>query len=252
MRAMSRELMNNSVSSNGTEHWLGAENDWSNTRDTTVVPLRRGVFEEGVYTQPSQDPLQAAAAQIEHLARINASLNAQIDELKAQIQQASYRAYHDALTGLPNRNLLFDRLNQAIAHAMRERAQVGLLFIDLVAFKSVNDSYGHAVGDRLLQEVALRLFDCIRAVDTACRYGGDEFVIVLPELDNARSVATVIQKIRTCLSAPFELDGTAIAIGASVGMALFPGDGGDANALLRKADMAMYRAKLKDHRVAPA
>jgi diguanylate cyclase len=243
------ELMNNPANSSSIEQWsgVGHAEKAATYFDNTVVPLRPDIFGQALH-----DPLQATLAQIENLTRINAHLNEQIDALKAQIQQVSHRAYHDELTGLPNRSLLLDRLNQAIAHAQRERTQVGLLFIDLVEFKSVNDRYGHSVGDKLLQEVALRLFDCIRAVDTACRYGGDEFVVMLPELDNAASAATVIQKIRACLSVPFDLDGISIAIGASVGIALFPDDGCDANALLRKADMAMYRTKLKDRRTAPA
>jgi diguanylate cyclase (GGDEF)-like protein len=230
---------------NNSEATLGIDPCIGIVDDDTVVPLRRAL-EYSHQGLPQQ--LRAAREHIEHLARVNATLNEQIDELKAQIAQVSQRAHYDELTGLPNRSLLLDRLNQAVAHALRERAQVGLVFIDLVGFKSVNDRYGHTVGDQLLQEVALRLFGCVRAVDTACRYGGDEFVIVLPELGNAGDLANVVQKIRACFATPFDVENTAIEVGASIGTALFPTDGQDINALLKKADMAMYRAKILDRR----
>lgn len=157
--------------------------------------------------------------------------------------QAQHLADHDELTGLPNRSVLRDRLSQAIAQAARQHKQVGLLLLDMDGFKSVNDRLGHATGDKLLQRVAQRLLTCIRGADTACRYGGDEFVILLPEVGGGESVAEVARKLRAQLDPPYVVDGHTIEVTASIGVAVYPADGDSQNELIRRADLAMYRAK---------
>jgi diguanylate cyclase (GGDEF)-like protein len=141
--------------------------------------------------------------------------------------------------------LLLDRFNQAVAQGARQGRQVALLFLDLDGFKNVNDRFGHAAGDKLLQQVAGRLAACIRAGDTACRYGGDEFVIMLPEVAGEVSAATVAEKIRLHLTAPYVVDGGTIAVPASIGTAVYPVDGHDYGDLLQQSDIGMYRAKAR-------
>jgi diguanylate cyclase (GGDEF)-like protein/PAS domain S-box-containing protein len=152
-------------------------------------------------------------------------------------------AHYDALTGLPNRVLLTDRLHQAIAHAQRNDKQVGLLFLDLDRFKLVNDTLGHRTGDQLLQEVALRLESCVRAEDTVARLGGDEFTIIVPNLHGPAGAANVAEKIIEALAAPFSLAGQDIFATASIGIAVYPLTADSPEALIKHADIAMYQAK---------
>ena len=155
----------------------------------------------------------------------------------------AYMAEFDALTGLPNRNLLHDRLSQSLAQASRRDWQGAVLFIDLDRFKLVNDTLGHHVGDRLIAEVGRRLQQCLRAGDTVGRVSGDEFGVVLAELAQADHAAIVAQKILDALARPFDLGGNEAYVTASIGISVFPSDGADAETLLKNADMAMYRAK---------
>jgi len=152
-------------------------------------------------------------------------------------------AYHDNLTGLPNRSLLHDRLGVAIAHARRQATRLAVLFLDLDDFKRVNDSYGHAFGDRVLVELAGRVRASVRAGDTVARFGGDEFVVLLDEVSGTADAAHVAAKVLEALRAPFRLDGHEVTVAASVGMSLFPDDGTSGGELLRQADAAMYRDK---------
>lgn len=152
-------------------------------------------------------------------------------------------ANYDTVTGLPNRNLLHDRLSQAISYAHRHEKLIGVLFIDLDDFKTVNDSLGHQVGDRLLRLLGERLSDCVRKVDTVARLGGDEFVIVVTELDHPDSLVFVAEKVTESLTRPFILDSHELFISASIGIAVFPKDGDNENLLLKNADSAMYHAK---------
>ncbi|MGZ3239905.1 MAG: sensor domain-containing protein, partial [Burkholderiaceae bacterium] len=154
-----------------------------------------------------------------------------------------HMAYHDALTGLPNRILLKDRLNQAIIHAQRIKDGVAILFIDLDQFKLINDSLGHHIGDRLLQSVAQRLQCCMRKDDTLARFGGDEFVLVLMAPADGRSAGQVAEKIRDILQLPVLVDGHELHVGCSIGISLYPHDGSDSETLMRNADIAMYHAK---------
>jgi diguanylate cyclase (GGDEF)-like protein len=154
-----------------------------------------------------------------------------------------YRTQHDALTGLPNRTLLNDRLHQILAQSTREGWQVGILFLDLDRFKWINDTLGHSAGDSLLKAVAQRLSIRIRSCDTVARLGGDEFVVVLSAVKHEQHIAHTTEEIRGSFSAPFDIEGQEIFVSASIGVAIFPLDGKDVGSLLRNADTAMYVAK---------
>ncbi|MGH8029987.1 MAG: putative bifunctional diguanylate cyclase/phosphodiesterase, partial [Arenimonas sp.] len=166
-----------------------------------------------------------------------------ITDRKQAEQRIAHMAHHDALTGLPNRALLYDRIRQAIAQAHRAGTQLAVLFIDLDRFKTINDSLGHAVGDKLLQAVASRILACLREVDTVSRLGGDEFVIVLPGIHGASDASQVAAKILEALASAIAIGGQDLHAGASVGISLYPADGTDAETLMRNADTAMYHAK---------
>jgi diguanylate cyclase (GGDEF)-like protein/PAS domain S-box-containing protein len=166
-----------------------------------------------------------------------------VTDRKRQEEQIRTLAYHDALTGLPNRLLYADRLSQAVAQAHRLGHRVGVLFLDLDRFKVINDSLGHSRGDLLLKEVALRLLSCVREGDTVARLGGDEFTLILPGVQQAQGAARVAEKILEAMRQPFDLAGRELYVTASVGISLYPDDGRDTEALLKFADTAMYRAK---------
>jgi diguanylate cyclase (GGDEF)-like protein len=152
-------------------------------------------------------------------------------------------AYHDTLTGLPNRNLLLDRLAVAIAHARRQATRLAVLYLDLDDFKRVNDSFGHGFGDSLLVELSLRVRASVREGDTVARFGGDEFVVLLDEVSGPADAARVATKVLEAVQAPFRQDGHQVTVAASVGMSVFPDDGVSCDELLRQADAAMYRDK---------
>lgn len=158
-------------------------------------------------------------------------------------KEIEYRANYDSLTGLANRNLLIEHLDQAIKQGKRQRGSTAVLFIDLDHFKRVNDKLGHSYGDKLLQEAAVRLQQCVRESDTVSRQGGDEFVVVLTQIKGADDAARVAEKIIASLALPFHLDASIVSIGASIGIAMSPDDGADIDTLFRNADLAMYRAK---------
>ena len=155
----------------------------------------------------------------------------------------AHLAQHDGLTDLPNRMLLNDRLTQALALAHRHQKKLALLFLDLDRFKGINDSLGHAIGDRLLQSVADRLLSCVRSSDTVSRQGGDEFVILLAEVTEPADAALTAEKILLALSMPHRIDQQDLHLAASIGVVTYPKDGTEAETLLRHADLAMYRAK---------
>ncbi|MDB4951741.1 MAG: diguanylate cyclase [Gemmatimonadetes bacterium] len=158
-------------------------------------------------------------------------------------RQAEHLAYHDSLTGLPNRRLLLDRLSVALQHARRAGERVGVLFLDLDRFKVINDSLGHGAGDLLLQMVAGRVREAVRDGDTLARIGGDEFTLLLPGLKHGEGAGRVVQKLKEAMAQPFMVDGHELFVTASSGVALYPEDGEDAETLIRHADIAMYRAK---------
>jgi diguanylate cyclase (GGDEF)-like protein/PAS domain S-box-containing protein len=158
-------------------------------------------------------------------------------------EQIKHLAYHDALTGLPNRLLFKDRLTVALSHAQRERTRLAILFLDLDRFKVINDSLGHNIGDQLLQAVAARVSSCVRESDTVARLGGDEFTLLLPNLLRSDDAAPIAQKILEAVRYPFHIEGREFFITTSIGISLYPEDGTDAETLIKNADTAMYQAK---------
>jgi len=166
-----------------------------------------------------------------------------VTERKQEEERAHYLAHYDALTHLPNRTLIADRIRQALAKAKRDKTRMALMYVDLDNFKPVNDELGHDVGDLLLQEVAKRLQDCMRESDTAARTGGDEFIVLLPTIDAESDAIVVAEKICHALDQPFELAGHRLDISCSVGVAVYPEHGGSEEQLVKHADIAMYHAK---------
>jgi len=171
-----------------------------------------------------------------------------ITERKIAEEQTWHSANYDLLTGLPNRRMLFDRLAQDVEHSARTGLPLAVLYIDLDGFKEVNDRLGHQVGDQLLREVAARLDTCIRKADTAARIGGDEFTVVLTDLQDSRDVNTVAEKIYEALQIQLDLDDQPARISASIGITLCPEDASNPDDLLRNADRAMYQAKNSEHK----
>ncbi len=166
-----------------------------------------------------------------------------VTDRKVIQQRMQHLAYHDNLTGLPNRSLLQDRLARSIARAERSGRHVAVLFIDLDNFKNINDTLGHDVGDELLRQVSRRLSECVRLEDTIARQGGDEFIVLLDNLEEARGASIVAQKILNALRLPLTLGGTEQHVSGSVGIALYPEDGRDAQTLMKNADTAMFHGK---------
>ncbi|MFO7550872.1 MAG: EAL domain-containing protein [Haliea sp.] len=167
-------------------------------------------------------------------------------ELQARIshaRQIEYLAYHDGLTGLPNRSLFSQLLGQSIAQAHRHQRQLAVLFLDLDHFKQINDTLGHDAGDQLLCEVAVRLQGCLRESDTVARLGGDEFIVVMPEITDVVYTTTVARKIISAVASPYLLAGEEFRVTASIGIATYPQDGLDEQTLTKNADTAMYKAK---------
>jgi diguanylate cyclase (GGDEF)-like protein/PAS domain S-box-containing protein len=196
-------------------------------KDGSIFPLELALSEIGLHPRPP---------------RFTAVVR-DITERKSWENRIYTLAYTDSLTGLPNRLLLRDRLEHAIAAAQRNRTLVGVLFFDLDHFKAINDSYGHHMGDELLREIAARTTGCVREIDTVCRLGGDEFVVVLPELRDPSDAGAVARKLMAALSQPYQIDGHELRITPTLGISIYPKDGTDADTLLRNADTAMYHAK---------
>jgi len=184
-------------------------------------------------------PMHDAAGRVYRMIGVSQDVSAR----KAREEAVRFLAYHDSLTGLPNRRLLDDRLAQAIHLAQRRDRKLAVMLIDLDDFKQVNDSLGHRAGDAVLREAAQRLALCVRKADTLARHGGDEFVVVISDVQAESDCKLVAEKVLRSLAAAFHLEGRALALGASIGISLFPTDAGDGDGLLRNADAAMYRAK---------
>ncbi|MDP1996948.1 MAG: CHASE domain-containing protein [Gallionella sp.] len=166
-----------------------------------------------------------------------------VTERKQEEERTHYMAHYDALTHLPNRTLITDRIRQALAKAKRDRTRLALMFVDLDRFKPVNDELGHDIGDLVLKEVAKRLQDCMRESDTAARIGGDEFIVLLPTIEAEQDAMVVAEKIRHALCQPFELAGQRLEISCSIGVAIYPEHGSNDEQLVKHADIAMYHAK---------
>jgi len=211
---------------------------------------------EAVTTQREQALLAreaAARARAQDAARLRSvnerlvltSIDAQTRaEAADQVAAAMSRtAHHDGLTGLPNRILLGQRLERSMALALRQGHRVALLFMDLDHFKQINDTFGHPAGDLLLQSVARRLQDCVRQTDTVCRLGGDEFVVLLPEIKGRTEARLAARKMIAAMAPVHYIAGHPVSVTMSIGISYFPDHGGDAQAVLRAADLAMYQAK---------
>ncbi|MBS7663420.1 diguanylate cyclase [Pseudomonas lalucatii] len=213
-----------------TPRWLGVP---LNSRKGTIGALIVQSHDQALhYGERDKELLQYVSTQV-----------AAAVEHQQMLGRLQFMAQYDQLTRLPNRTLLHDRVQLALARAHRDRAQLALLFLDLDGFKQVNDSCGHAIGDRLLQRVAERLQHCVRETDTIARLGGDEFVVLLEDIHSPEQVATVAEKIRQALGRPFDLGPHALCVPPSIGVALYPQHGGDMQQLLQQADSAMYQAK---------
>ena len=183
--------------------------------------------------------------QIEILKTINRCQKQKLIRFARKLVQAYHLGYYDELTNLPNRRLLLNRLKQAMAQSDRQHNKIALLFIDVDKFKGVNDKLGHETGDKLLKQFAERLINSIRYGDTACRYGGDEFVIMLPEIDDMEDVAAVTKKICDQLSMPYLVNGAVIEVSASIGTTVYPAGGRNCCELIKHADIAMYLVKTR-------
>jgi diguanylate cyclase (GGDEF)-like protein len=166
-----------------------------------------------------------------------------ITERKQSEEKIQQMAYHDSLTGLPNRKLFSDRLGIALIHAQRNQKKVGIAMLDLDNFKDVNDTLGHDAGDILLKAAAMRLSAELRKVDTVARFGGDEFVLILPDLKVIEDAIPVAQKIVDSFRKSFLIDTNQLIVTMSIGIAVYPNDGTDEAMLLKNADIAMYQAK---------
>ena len=195
------------------------------------------------YLLTTKVPLRNSGSDVVGIVGISRDVTAR----KQAEDEVQFLATHDPLTRLPNRSLMMNRLRDAIARAAGDR-RVAVAFIDLDGFKEVNDRYGHAVGDELLKAVAARMLECVRLTDTVARLGGDEFVIMLADQREPRAVTPVIEKARAAIAMPISIANIPIAVSCSIGVAIYPDDGNDPEALLRRADAAMYRAKQSGRR----
>jgi diguanylate cyclase (GGDEF)-like protein len=229
--------------------FLFARNANRQFRQSTSLSLENAGLVERLHEENEQRE-EVIRQRTQTLAETNVLLEEQIrvreqaeEALRAQSQSLQDMAEHDALTGLPNRLLLADRLSQSIARAQRTPTKSAILFIDLDHFKQINDSLGHSAGDGLLQAVARRLSGVVRDGDTVARLGGDEFILLVEGLDDVRTARQLAAKIIDAFETPFHIDGNAFSIGASIGISLCPDDGDDLETLLRNADAAMYQAK---------
>jgi len=190
-----------------------------------------------------RDLKEKVRARTIELENINKDLVKEIADKEKAEESLEYIAYHDELTGLPNRNLLIDRINDSIETAHRNQQKLGILFIDLDRFKAINDTLGHNIGDMLIQKVAMRLLETLRKEDTISRNGGDEFVVVIKRMQSIDEAILIAQKLIENLTHIFEIESHKIHIGASIGISVYPNDGKSAVELVRNADTAMFSAK---------
>ncbi|MBT8121923.1 MAG: EAL domain-containing protein, partial [Gammaproteobacteria bacterium] len=186
---------------------------------------------------------QRVAQRTRELEKANLELASSKEEAEAVAKRMEYHAHHDALTGLPNRILLNDRIRSGLAQARRQQTMLALLFLDLDRFKIINDSLGHAVGDQLLRVISRRLKNCLREGDTIARLGGDEFMVLLPGIRSAPDAGRIGTKIINSLTEPVSCNGHELHITTSVGISVYPFDGSDTETLVKHADISMYRAK---------
>jgi len=221
---------------------LGMPIDGAPASACFVAPMAAGTPSAGALLAAKQDGSGLSASETGSLREFATRIAVAVAATKREAELFR-RAHFDSLTGLPNRDLLHDRLHQAVAQAQREERGLAVLFIDLDSFKAVNDTHGHPSGDELLRETALRLAKALRPADTVARLGGDEYAIVLPNVHGPLEAEAVAAKALAALRRPFLIGNHQSFVSASIGIAMFPDDGTTATELLRKADMAMYNAK---------
>ena len=215
---------------------------WSEIRDGrafNAVFVNRTKQGNLYYEEKTITPLRDDQGHITHFVSTGKDVS---ERVKAE-ERLDYLAHHDVLTELPNRLLFIDRLKQALGRASRNTLQVAVMFLDLDRFKQINDTLGHEAGDLLLQAVANRMASHIRAVDSVARFGGDEFAILMEDVTDSEALLAIAQEILDAFNDPFMIHGREIYITTSIGISLYPGDGGDPQSLLKNADTAMYRAK---------
>lgn len=211
--------------------------------DETEVPRLAGAGEWQLALETSQRQLTTLTRENQQLRHAHFLLMENVALLERALAKAKEFAYHDELTGLPNRRLLLDRFRQATSLADRHCQAVALLFFDLDKFKSINDRLGHEAGDELLKQTAERLTRAIRKSDTACRYGGDEFVVLLAQINNREDAIKGLAKIRKALAPPYELSQHAVRVSVSDGIALYPRDSRGFSDLVRLSDRSMLANK---------
>ncbi|WP_295686472.1 GGDEF domain-containing protein [uncultured Nevskia sp.] len=192
---------------------------------------------------PAEQQLKALQDENQSLRSLNEHLGLALIDITEQRLNAQHMAHHDWLTGLPNRQALMLRLHDVIAESFSEQCLMALMFIDIDDFKRVNDSHGHCAGDKLLTAVASRISSCIRANDLACRYGGDEFVVILSDISEASIAVHITEKLRGHINGCYAIDDEQLQISASIGLAFYPADGEQSEVLLNSADASMYRDK---------
>jgi diguanylate cyclase (GGDEF)-like protein/PAS domain S-box-containing protein len=209
-----------------------------------IVPIRVGEKLWGYLGFDDSNNLRRSwsEGQVSMLMAIGESIGGALQRQKME-EMMRHEALHDRLTGLPNRTLLGQKLNLALQNARHRESMFALMFLDLDHFKIINDTLGHAIGDRLLQAVVKRLSHCLREGDTIARWGGDEFILLFPHISRAKDAAAIAQRILDALQGKFDLDGHKVGIGSSIGIALYPIDDEDSDSLMKKADSALYRAK---------
>jgi len=183
------------------------------------------------------------AEQAQKIASRETELEQEISERRALEKQLTHLAFHDSLTGLPNRSLFTDRLQRAIAEAERKKESVVVMFIDLDDFKKVNDSFGHHVGDKVIQGAATRLKECLRDIDSIARLGGDEFTLLVPHVGDHEDIEIIARRLIESLEDPIVIEGTEFRMSMSIGISVYPNDASNEDSLLRNADTAMYFAK---------
>jgi diguanylate cyclase (GGDEF)-like protein len=208
-----------------------------------IAPKLRWNAADAVATMPDRRARQSVKVQLETLKSINARLLREIESLKEREAHALMLADRDGLTGLYNRRRMTELLEQTILEASAQDQRFAVVFIDLDGFKRINDRFGHTLGDELLMTVAGRIASRVRTGDIVCRYGGDEFIVILPRVPNRGAAEEVASAIAHLVALPCKLSGDELRVTAAVGVSLYPDDGRSAAELLRRADRLMYRAK---------
>lgn len=226
--------------------------------DQDLLPELEKALEKGESVeskvQEAADELSVMNDALEHEINERHLLEHQLAAAKEQEEAARHAAFHDPLTGLPNRVLFNDRLEHGLTQAKRHGWTMALMFVDLNDFKSINDSYGHDVGDSVLQAISQRLKENMRVDDTVSRHGGDEFLYLLMEIQDEQDIALIAEKILDAIQVPCNISirdlAVSLSIGASIGISIFPKDGATSDALVKSADKAMYQAKRTKSRYA--